>query len=304
MKTVAIAFLCLISYQLSASNNELERINFFPKSKAFLITSYMYEVLEIETPQSTINTKEVSNYYNRMNVVYGQKVTNSIFGGILLSFLESSENGVRYGLPINRRFSSTGFREPELFVIYRLFPQKDKQGLVDLNLSFTPKLGDREVGHTNSNALNGRNILSGTISHGYLEDKWEFKSQLGYTYYDEGEEENSFTNKMYDLEPFGTFSFRFLAQYEVSPWLYIFGGIGVIYQTTQDVRERGGDKRELQVGTGSLYKLGLKKPLSKESLLQFSWDVKRNDYFVKGVSNNLEGIEFYQSFSLDIIFAL
>jgi hypothetical protein len=298
-----ITLIFIFSKAIAQTDTELERVNFFPDTDAYLISSYGYEKLEIETPQSTVSTKKVNNYFNVINLSYAQRIHRSVFAGVGAHFIQSSENGVRYGLPIKKRFNSLGFREPDVYLIYRIRPQTNDKGVIDLNLSYSPKLGNREVGKSNANGLNGRNILKSILSHGLLEDDWEFKSAFGFTYYAEGEEKNSFTKKMYDLEKYWDLSFKFTSQHKLNNWLYAYGTVGVIYQTTQDVIERGGQTRELQAGTGSFFEVGMKKPLGKVSIIELIYNLKRNDYFVKGLSNNLEGKEVYQRFTFNYLMA-
>lgn len=293
------AFLLLIflflSSSLFAESKGLERINFLPDTDAYARFGYRYSFTRIETPKNTTNTKEVSNISNLFLGEYAHRFGRKFFSGLRFFYEEASENAVSYGIPFPRRFTSHGVKEPELFFLYRLKEQSESSGLVDTSLTFSPKAGKREIDRDNSNRLNSRNILKLTLSHGLHEEDWEFKSALGFNYYGRGIEANREEGMDYTLESYREYSFDFLTQYRASEWLYFNAGIGVIYRGTQDVFDENQGRREIQAGTGSRFRFGVKKPFSEWSLLEFNLSLLRRDYFVKGIKNNLEGNETLQS---------
>ena len=268
---------------------ELERINFFPNTDAYLTTSYAHKQLHIETPQESLDTKSVTNLSNTLELTYAQKVANKAFVGINLYLEEASENGVKYGVPIRRRFTSYGFKEPEIFATYRLKHQKVDKGLFDLHLAFSPSFGQREIGNDHANRLNGRNIAKLALSHGFWEEAWEFQTKLGLTYFDEGEEQNHFNDLIYDLRSQKDVKLKFTSQYRLTHWWFVYAGVGIVYYGSQVVVERGGMKREIKAGTGSEFALGVKHTLDSWSLVEMNYGLTRYDYFVKADAANLEG---------------
>ena len=290
MKVAWLILLLILPLQLLAqTKTHIERINFFPEADAFAVFGYQYEKLNIDTPQNSVMAKEVNNYKNLLSFSYGHRFGRKIFAGLNAYVEEASENVVFYGIPLKRRFTSIGPREPELFVIYRLREQQTDKGLVDLYLSYSPKMNAREIGNKYAARWNGRDILHAAISHGMWEGRWEFRSSLEYIYYGTGEEKNNFSKEEFVLENYNDLIFNFKTQYRINRWLFVFGTIGVEYHAPQDINQKGGTERQIQAGTGSVFQFGLKKPLSEWSVAELSYTIKRNDYFVKSTANNLEG---------------
>lgn len=290
--------LTFLSYPLTAQTIGLERINFLPDTDAYGKVGYQYSSIHIDTPKNTTKKKEVHNISNLLYGEYAHRFGRKFYAGLRFFYEEASENSVIYGVSLPRRFSSHGVKEPELILKYRLKDQSGPSGLIDLNFAFSPKGGRREIDRDNSNRLNARNILKLKLSHGLLEEEWEFKSTFGFNYLGRGVEENSEEGMDYTLEAYREFSFDFMAQYRATEWLLVNAGVGVIYRGTQDVFDESRARREIQAGTGSLFLLGLKKPLSEWSLIELNYSLLRRDYFVKGVTSNLEGDESLQAIEL------
>lgn len=295
LKRALLSILTFLTFSIGAQTKGLERINFLPDTDAYTKVGYQYSFLHIETPKNTTMTKEVHNMRNLLFGEYAHRFGRKFFAGLRFFYEEASENAVSYGIPFPRRFTSHGVKEPELFFLYRLKEQTETSGLIDISLTFSPKGGKREIDRDNSNRLNARNILKLNLSHGMLEEDWEFKSAIGFNYFGRGVEENGEEGLDYTLESYREYSFDFTAQYRLSEWLYTNAGVGVIYRGTQDVFDENRARREIQAGTGSLFHLGLKKPLGEWSLVEFNYSLLRRDYFVKGVSSNLEGEETLQT---------
>jgi hypothetical protein len=285
------------------TKTEIERINFFPSSDAFAEVQYHYEKLNIETPQTSVNTKEVNNFSNLLSISYAQKFHRKIFLGISGIFEEASENAVIYGIPLRRRFNSFGPKEPLIFGIFRLREQADSKGLVDLYVSFAPDGGGREIGKDKANRLRGRHLLHLILSHGMREGDWEFKSSLDYLYWGEGEERNAFLVKKFILEDYYNLSFHFKTQYRINDWLFASSSIGAVYHSTQTIIDKHYERRQIQSGTGSVFEFGLKRPLSDWSVIELSYTHKRNDYFVKSPDINLNGEQKVERFILKLVHA-
>lgn len=300
-----VGFLIFILYPLFASSQtskKLERINFFPEAKAYAQIGHQYQNLRIHTPEVAVQTSSVHNHYNAFKLSYAHRYHN-VFLGLKGRFELSSENGVAYGVPSRRRFSSSGLSAPELFAIWRIRPQKKDKGLVDLTVSFSPDLGAKEIGGDNANRLEGRRVLQTNLSHGHWEEDWEFKSVFSWTYFGEGEEHNNLTDESHLLEPKHHLGLSFNVQYRLSSWNFIHTFIGVVYREEEDIDSSKGHEREIQSGTGTLFELGLKRPLSEWSLLRLNYQLFRSEYFVKSDEYNLEGKAVRQTITLDLLHA-
>ncbi|MBA2405094.1 MAG: hypothetical protein H0V66_10020 [Bdellovibrionales bacterium] len=296
---IAVFFIFMkISLAQATPSRELERLNFFPNADAYLIAQYDHVRLNIETPFEEIQTKEVNNYYNLFTLTYAQHVSRKMFLGLRGTFEQSSENAASYGVPVRRRFTGMGFKEPEIFTQYRLRFQKEEKGLIDLYLGYSPLLGKREVGGSDAKRLNGRDILTIGLSHGLWEEEWEFKSALNFRFFGEGKEENSYAEGSFQLESYYMINFQFHTQYRINPKLYTFGSVGFNYTSIEVISGGTFGRREVQAGTGSLFELGLKRTLGDWSLLELSYNLHRYDYFVKGETFNLDGDAIQQQFTL------
>ena len=300
MKSLLVGLFLFFHFNLQAqTSHELERINFYPKVKAYVKIDYSYQTHFISTPNNTLKSSEVRNYKNTFNTTYAYKL-DWFFLGTTVYYEVASESAANYGIPSKKRYSSQGFKEPEFFLKTRLREQHNDKGNIDLYLSFSDSYGTREIGKSSANRLNGGNTLTARINHGMHENKWEFSNDLEYTFFDEGEEQNDFTKMMHDLGSYNIFNYLFLAQYQVNPWLFLNSGIGIEYRTVQEISERVGEKREIQEGTGSLFRLGVKRPLSEWSLVEFRYELRRSSYFVNG-RTSFDGDTSQNSFLLSFI---
>ena len=268
---------------IAQSEKGLHRINFFPDVKAYFSASYHNRNLLITTPENAVNDSEVRNNQNLFSATYAYRF-DQIFLGIIGAYEIASESAANFGIPDTERKSSQGYREPSLFLLHRLRKQSGTTGNIDLRLSFTDSWGAREVGGSTSNRLNGHNILNAEISHGMLEDLWEFKNQLAYMFIDEGEEKNDFVDMSFETGSFNVFEYSFTGQYELNPWLYINAAAAFEYRTVRKIYGNMG-RREIQAGTGSVFKLGVKRPLGEWSVIAADAQLKRYDYFVQGETN-------------------
>ncbi|MCM2350562.1 MAG: hypothetical protein NDI69_11130 [Bacteriovoracaceae bacterium] len=300
MKSLLVSLLLFFHLNLQAQTRyELERINFYPKVKAYAKLEYFYQTLFITTPNNTLNSSEVRNYKNTFTTTYAYKL-DWLFLGTTVSYEVATENAANYGIPSNERFSSQGFKEPAFFFKTRLRDQHNDKGNIDLYLSYSDSYGSREIGKSSANRLNGGNILTSRITHGIHEYEWEFCNNLEYSFLGKGEEQNDFTNIKHYLGSYNIISYFFLAQYQVNSWLFLNSGIGIEYRTVQEISDQLGEKREIQEGTGSLFRVGIKRPLSEWSLAEFSYELRRSSYFVNGIST-FDGDSSQNSFLLSFI---
>lgn len=280
----ALITLLTSNFLPAAAQKGLERINFFPDVRAYARSEFQNENLLITTPQNAVNDSEVRNNRNIFSGSYAHRL-NNVFLGLTLFYEIASESAANYGIPDVKREKSNGYREPMLFLLSRLREQKGTTGNIDAYIAFSDSWGAREVGGSTSNRLNGSNILTVRISHGMLEDRWEFKNAFIYVSYDEGEEHNKFTHTKYEIGSLNVFRYAFTGQYEVDPWLFLNASAEFEYRTVQKIFDRQGERREIQAGTGSIFRIGAKKPLSEWSVLEASAELKRYDYFVQGDTN-------------------
>lgn len=300
IKSLLFGLVLFFHFNLPAQTTyELERINFYPKVSAYAKIDYTYQAHYISTPNNTLKSSEVRNYRNTFNTTYASRL-KWMFLGATVSYEVASESAANYGIPSNERYSSQGLKEPEFFIKTRLRKQHNDKGNIDLYLSFSDSYGTREIGKSSANRLNGGNILTTRMTHGMHENEWEFSNNLDFTFFDEGEEQNDFANTKHDLGSYNIINYFFFAQYQVNPWLFLNSGIGIEYRTVQEISDSLGEKREIQEGTGSLFRLGAKRPLSEWSLVEFSYELRRSSYFVNGRSS-FDGDSSQNSFLLSFI---
>lgn len=285
MKYLAsLLFFCFCQKLSAGTFQELHRLNFFPASQAYLRLDYTYQNLEIETPRILFNQSSVRNYLNIFDLSYAFNWRGTFFG-TKLKYEVTSLSAANYGIASSKRYTAQGFGSPEFFFLSRLRPQTGETGNIDLFFSFTPGLGPREIGKRSAERFEGRDIFQFRLSHGLREESWEFRNQLGTRYFSEGKETNSFTENKYILRPYALFRYSFTGQYQARDWLYIFAGASFEYRTVQKIVSPTEDERKIQAGTGSIFNLGVKKPLDDWSVVELGVELERYSYFVVDESN-------------------
>lgn len=282
-----------------AADLGVHRLNFFPDADAWLRAEYSHRLLNITTPKEIADTKDVRNVYNLGEVSYAQRFARKLFLGVKVGIEEASENGALYGIPLKRRFTSEGLTDPEIFGTYRLRHQKDDKGNLDLHLSLTPSPGNRKISTSSTNRFSGRNSVQLGLSHGFLDEAWEFRNAIHGTFLGAGREDNEFLGGMrFRLESSFTVDYTFSAQYASGKRTFVSGLLGINYRSSEISREKGGGKRELRSGTGSVFGASLKRIISDWSLLEGGYTLRRSEYFVKGEDVNLDGKLTSHEFSL------
>lgn len=282
LASILTLFFCQFVH--AATQSGLERINFYPKVSAYLTSAYSNQNLSITTPRNAVDDTEVTNNRNVFSLTYAYFL-KKLFLGATVIYEAASESAANYGIPSSKNYSSQGFKEPAIFILTRLREQSGSTGNIDFYLSFTDSLGAREIGGSTSNRLHGRNTLTSIIGHGMLEDKWEFKNALQWTFFDEGDEHNKFQGKQFQLGSYNLIKYSFTGQYQINPWLFINASAEFEYRTVQKIRDETGTTREIQAGTGSIFSLGAKKPLSDWAVIEIKGELERHDYFILGESN-------------------
>lgn len=298
MRFVGTIMIILFIPSMSLASRGIERINFFPEADAFLRAGYSHSQLNIETPRTTVNTKELNNIYNLFTATYAHRAARKWFLGVTLAAEEASENAAFYGLPLRRRSTSSGLMNPGLFSLYRLRHQKGDRGNIDFFIEVSPNLGPRKISRTSSNRFSGKNRLDVGLSHGFLEEKWEFKNELGYTFFAAGKEQNRFLDSTFEVENFFHVQYKFTTQYALKEKLHVFLSLGIFYRSNERIREKSGEMRELKSGTGSDMGLGLKHSLSAWTMIELSYRIQRTEYFLKTDQFSLDGNFLSQSGNL------
>lgn len=281
---------------------ELERINFFPQTARYAVIDYQYQYYSIDTPANNVQVKGERNLSNLFALTFAQKFREKYFLGVNGYWETVSEKGLRYGLPSRKSNVSSGMREPEVFLRWRLRPQTEEIGLFDLVLNYAHSFGPRRIGDQESNRLNGQSRYEIALHHGKHEGEWEYRTSMRFIYFNEGLIENTFNDKTYDLLPNRHFIFNFQVQNQVMNNLFINGGIGFRYRGTQVIRGRDDIELDVQSGTGSIFSLGLKTYFTTKLLGDLRYTYSKNDYFVKGSPSNLEGQEKTQSLSFGLVY--
>jgi hypothetical protein len=280
---------------------ELERINFFPRSDSFLEAGYAYQNNQIEAAASSESTQQLRDYINRWQLGLGHRVLPATFLGVNFSYENTVESGLRYGLPTIQKFRSHGVTEPQFFSLIRLREQQAGRGLIDLALNFSPKLSTRRVATNNANRFNGRHLAGLRLSHGYLEEGWEFRTSLSMQHSFRGEERDVANAATMELAPASNYSFMFEAQRDLINQWFLHGGIGFIYRGTQEISSPSGNRREVQAGTASSMQVGLKRNLTATQLLRLDYQIQRGDYFIKSNPVNFDGRWSFESLNLSYV---
>ncbi len=298
---IFLTFLFTISILYARTQKGIERLNFFPDSDAYLSVDYAHQELDIETPKESVQSKGVNNYGNRLSGMYAQRVGRKMFLGAQLTYEEASENAVVYGIPARKRFRSSGFVEPAIIGTYRLRFQKESRGMIDLHFYVSPSLGRREIGEATTTRLNGRDLYRLGLSHGFLEDRWEFQNMLEFSYFSDGREDNKFLRASFNLESSWQLGYNFTTQYEISSDYELFATFGLVYRSQERIRSAVEDMREIRSGTASLYGLGIKRPLGEWTLIEGKYSLKREEYFVRSTASNIDGTSTTQAFTLSYV---
>lgn len=285
MKGLLVLLLIVFHSQTFARPDQgLERINFYPAVDAYAIGGYRYQHLDITTPKTSVDTNEVENYQNIFSLTYAYNF-DWFFLGFKAAYEMATESAVISGVPSGEKFTSQGFKNTEYFLHTRFRKQKEDKGNIDGFFSFSDNISQKEVGESSSNRKSGRNIFQAVLSHGYIENEWEFKNSISWIFLDEGEEYNHFVQKEFDMRSYNMFTYKFTGQYAFNQWNYLNAFAGFRYRTVQKIANGASDKREIQAGTGSLFGFGYQKPLSSRSLVELIYELERYTYFVKGTEN-------------------
>jgi hypothetical protein len=245
-------------------------------------------------------TSESLNYGQGIQVGLAKQIWHQTFFAIRFDYGMDFESASRYGINTQERYRSQSFKEPSFYFVKRLREQSEDHGLWDLQVYLVKYWGAREVGKDNTNRYYGRNIVETKLSHGWLEDKWEFKTEFFFNYYDSGQERNLLSQTNYSLDPYADIGLHFYAQYEIHPRWFIAPGVGLIYRGTQQIRS-GDSTRSIQAGTGSRLNLKGLWLYQKNLILSLILENSRADYFVSGTLENFDGkLNTYSStFSLE-----
>jgi hypothetical protein len=285
-----ITLLSLLSIvQAQAGHDpELERLNFFPRSQAFLAASLIQRNHLIESAPYSTNRRNLHENSQTTMLEAGYRLGPALILGAGFLFERAREGGFRHGVPELENFRAQGFAGGNIFGIWRLREQTEQRGLIDLQMSFFPGLGPRTIG-IDANRLSGRSSLTLVASHGFLEEVWEFRTSIGSSRQFQGELKDASVDRTYALAAATSFWFSFSFQREIARFWYVDGATGFRYRTDQNLRGVVGDRRELQSGTSSQFDLGLKKKLSSHKLLRLGYSFERGDIFVRTNSNNFDG---------------
>lgn len=294
----AIFSILLLTSFLNANAKTIERLNLFPDAKSFAAVKYEYRRTHIESPRRTLNTKDIHDFSNTLTLSYAYKFFEKAFIGITVPTESAVESGVRYGMPVSGKYTSTGFKQPEFFSYIKLREETEERGLIYLTLEGSPSIGISRTGKSDGNRLQGKNFLRTQIYHGSLEKPWEFQTALKYEYYGPGEEKNTFSGDRIKQSSYNDFLLSFSTQYEINEKYYILGSIGFIYRGNREMHVQGGEDREIQAGTGSRFQLAGKYVHDSKNLLVLSNEIERNDYFVKGDTGNFDGYATFYGVSL------
>lgn len=281
---------------------ELERLNFFPRSTAFVEGNYSYMTEKIKSKNEDTSGSTIREYTNAAGLRAGVHLNEKIIGGGFFTYENSIESGLRYGKDDLGRSSSVGFTNPGVFALWRIREQEKDKGIVDVYSFFRPYTGSRRIGEDDSNRKSGRYIFHTRLSHGLHEDDWEFRTSLSFTVNGEGTENNLLEREKSWLSGFNQYQFFFEAQYHVTDATWLLGGAGFTYTDNENItNSQTKITREVQSGTASIFDFGLKRLLRDDYLVKLIYSLSRSDYFVSAVDNNFDGDRKRQTFTFSLI---
>ncbi len=283
---MVVLWLCL----LPLAHAQIERLNFFPGTPHVLSQSFEHRRTNIESDATFGETGSISSSATAAGLSYDHLLGKYAYVGVMVAYQEGKDAGPRYGGPQPKRYTSQGFRDPELRALFRLRKDTPARGPLDLRLAYRPHMDEREVGPRDANSSEGRDAMVVEASHGHREGRWEFRSAFTLTRMGQGREDNESEGVVYRLPPHLDALFLFQLQYQWSEKWYVVPGLGVEYRGTQRLESAMGS-RTIQSGTGSVLALALKRVVSPSVLAALDLIHQRADYFVKGVDSNYDGKE-------------
>jgi hypothetical protein len=272
----------------------LERLNFLPACRYVSEFSFGYEASDLNAKSPSSSTESINQSTNGMTLSQGFLINKRLYVGAWIEYESSVESGAKYGFSDFSRFRSEGFREPTFFSKYRLQEQSEEKGIIDLFLSASYGMDSREVMRDGSNRLNGRHLVNLGLSHGRIEDRWEFKSSLNILYSSSGKEINQKSKSTSDISSSIDYRFSFSAQYELKGQSFLYSVIGFEFRGKEKIDSSQNGNREIQSGSGTRFSFGGKKFLRSNLLVDLSYHYSKREFYIKS-SPSFDGEESVQS---------
>jgi hypothetical protein len=278
----------------------LHKLNPFPKDNWVSRTYLKYEQTNINLQQAMEDQGEIKEYHHLFEQEIGYRLSDATFFSTSLQYGQSKLSSLRYGDSDKGSFYAQGFSEPTFKLFSRRrFAEKVKDKVIDLFVSFSPKLNERATGASGSNMAHGRNISRFEINHGIFDELWDFNFKLNYLHFGEGEEKDLNSKNIRKFNAYSELAAYFEAQHYLTEMYFVRAGMGLRYISDQHFSEAGKNS-DVQQGTGSSMYLGLVRKGKVYTLISKIGRL-RNDYFIKGSESNMEGDYTFRSLSFEVL---
>lgn len=262
-------------------------------------TFIKYESSHINFESYQEPSTKIRQYITILEEEIAYKLSKMTFFSINMKYANGSTAVPRYSSSDVDKYHANGFSQPSFNIYSRRHTSKKKgNSFIDLFLKYSPYIEKQKVGKSNGNNLEGRNVFHFGVSKTTLEDYWNFRINLFYTYYGEGEQKNLAANGNNKMKAYSESELSLEVQHQIENSLYIRAGIGLRLIEDQDI-ESNNSTATLQQGTGSRHYVGLVKRQSPYVII-FKIERLANDYFIKSDAN-AEGDYAFNSISFELL---
>lgn len=269
-------------------NAGLHKLNPFPLKEWVARTYFKYETVDISLRQSLSKSTSIQESHNYIEEEIGKRLDESTYFSFAVNYGESSLSSLRTGGDTLSKYQANGFFGPTFKLFSRRkWAQGEGDPVLDLFVSFSPKIDKRKVGGNGANNFNGRNIWKVQASRGAFYESWDFNLHFNYVFWGSGREKDLFYKKDRYFDEYSDVSVSFEAQHYLKEKFFLRAGIGLRLIGDQ-IFYLDNESTEIQQGTGSEMYVGfVRKMKNFTGLVKFSRF--RNDYFIKVNEGNREG---------------
>lgn len=296
-----LLFILFLSNSLYAFESKgVYRLNPFPTTDWISKTEITHERAEADLSQALSGKTKIIENSTKASQMIAKKFSDSTFLGVEFSATSATMTQLRNAEFSTQKSTQSGVTEPTFFLYSRRsWPRIEGDSVIDFFFSLTPSLLERKVGGDDGNYYTGQNIYQFELNRGTFYHNWDFNLKFHYTLYGEKKEVDTDTNSKRESEPTGEFYTMFEFQHTLDEIYFLRGGIGL--RLIEDLNSSYQSKNTvLQQGTGSDMYLGLVRKGKK-----YTWilrlERRKNDYFIKQESLNVEGKYIVKTISLALL---
>lgn len=293
--------LILLSISQLSRGETNDRLVFFPDVKSYIKTEIALENMRIRLPKNGVKKEQINDYSTIGSFKYGHKVKKNFFLSLEGLYEEATESKVRHGVEENGKYKTRGLKDPNFSILQKLRDEDEFKGALFYELSFSPQIGVSKKGASGENRFMGGEVFKLELSNLKKEDKWDFKSSFRFERYFSAVTKNTSLDEKVKTDGQSNFYYIFTTQYELSQIDFASVGLGFTYQGDKTFKYEKAGKKEIQAGTGSLFRFGYTRLLKDQKILKAKFHIDHNEYFLKGVQENYNGTGTIYSLSLAFI---